>query len=246
MARMEDSTNPANFSSRQVNAEIKRTIWPALRGAGFDKFNARNGWRHAPDSIAVVKFQSFSSYHATRHKCTSFSFCVNLGVYYPCVHDTPWASRWPVLYRVKPTEPPEHGCHARLHLEKRISQPEYPRLGIWYIRADGSNLTDIVDDALKVIIDIGLPWLERFTSLPYALAKYQQPREVGRKEHVCALGTFKAAVEGSALAFSLKDYAAAKRLWNAFMECDRRFQNPEWVEQARTVISLCDEREMQS
>ncbi len=232
-----------DFSSRQVNAEIKRKVWPALRNAAFDKLNARNGWRHTSDSIAVVNFQSFSSYHAARHKCTSFSFCVNLGVYYTCVHDTPWASKWPVLYRVRPTEPPEHGCHARLHLEKRIQQPEYPRSGIWYIAPDGSNLVDVVDDAMRVIVDVGLPWLEKFTSLPYALAEYQQPRDVGRKEYVCAFGTFKAAAEGSALAFSLKDYGAARRLWHAFMECERRYQNPEWLEQARTVIALCEERD---
>ncbi|HEX4052795.1 MAG TPA: hypothetical protein VHX86_00885 [Tepidisphaeraceae bacterium] len=192
---MQGSGGPVDFSSRQVNAEIKRKVWPTLRVAGFDKFNAR---------------------------------------------------KWPAFYRVQPTEPPEYGCHARLHLEKRILQTEYPRLGIWYVRPDGSNLAAVIQDALSVIVDVGLPWLEKFTSLPYALAEYQRPREVGREEYVCAFGTFKAAAEGSALAFSLKDYAAAKSLWRSVVESDRGSRHPEWLEQARAIIALCDERRVQS
>jgi hypothetical protein len=243
---MQPSGTPIEFSSRQVNVEIKRKIWPMLRSAGFDKFNARNAWRHAPESISVVNFQSFSSYHAARHKCTSFSFCINLGVYYPCVHDTPWARKWPVLYRVRPSEPPEYGCHARLHLEKRILQSEYPRLGIWYVHPNGSNLTAVIEDALGVILEVGSPWLEKFTNITYALTEYQRPREIGRKEYVCAFGTFKAAAEGSALAFSLKDYAAAINLWRAVEESDRGSRNAEWLEQARSIICLCEERKMHS
>jgi hypothetical protein len=234
MAWMQSSVD---FSSRQVNAEIKRKVWPALRAAGFDKFNARNGWRHASDSIAVVNFQSFSSHHAERNKCTSFSFCVNLGVYYPCVHDTPWAAKWPVLYRVRPSEPPEFGCHARLHLEKRIAQPEYPHLGIWYVRPDGSNLVDVIEDALSVIVDIGLPWLEKVTRLPYALAEYQRPRELNRTEYVSAFGTLAAAEAGSAIAFLLNELEAAMALWESVATSDYYSRFPETLEQARSILS---------
>jgi hypothetical protein len=86
--------------------------------------------------------------------------------------------------------------------------------------------------------------VEKFTSLQYALSEYQRPRELGRKEYVCAFGTFKAAREGSAIAYVLKDYKAVRSLWQAVVESDHGSRNPEWLEQARTVISIVDAEQM--
>lgn len=234
------------FSSRQVNAEIKRKVWPALRAAGFGKTNARNAWRNATDTIAVVNFQSFNSYHAAGLGCTSFSFCVNLGVYYLCVHKTPWASKWPDRYGVPPIEPAEYCCHARLHLEKLLFQPEFPRLDIWYVRLDGSNLDAVIDDARRVILDVGLPWLEKFTSLPYALAEYQRPHEYNREDDVCALGTLNGAEEGSAIALALKDFETATALWQSVVDSEYYTRFPDALEKARSILSLIGEEQVKA
>ncbi len=229
------------FTSKQVNAAIKEKVRPALRAAGFDKFDPRNGWRHRPESIAVVNFQSFNAYKAGTLGCTTFSFGVNAAVYYPCVHDTPWAAKWPVFFQVRPADPPESGCHARRQLEKRVSQPDYPRPDIWYVRPDGENLGAVIDDAVAAIVDVGLPWLDAFGDLSHALSEYRTPRQVGRKEYVCAFGTEKAADEGSAVAFALGDLDAARSLWQAVIDSPYYARFPETLAKARSILSSIDD-----
>jgi hypothetical protein len=47
--------------SRAVTREIRRVVWPALRGEGFETFTGRTAWRYADDAVDVVNFQSFSA-----------------------------------------------------------------------------------------------------------------------------------------------------------------------------------------
>jgi len=70
------------MDSRIVAREIKNEIWPLLRNHGFSEFTGKSAWRRLPEQIHVVNFQSFSRYLAERVGCTTFSFALNLGIYF--------------------------------------------------------------------------------------------------------------------------------------------------------------------
>jgi hypothetical protein len=123
-------------------------------------------------------------------------------------------------------------------LEKGISQRVYPRKDIWYVQADGANLSNVVDDACQAIIKTGLTWLEEFSNLSYALTEYQRPRELDRTESVAAFGTLSAADEGSAIAFALNDLEAAKALWQSIITSEYYSRFPDTLEQARSILSV--------
>jgi hypothetical protein len=114
-------------------------------------------------------------------------------------------------------------------------------LSIWYVRPDGSNLAQVIEDAVNVILDVGVPWLEKFTNLAYALTEYRHPREVGRDEYVCAYGTLKAAAEGSAVALALRGFDAAISLWQSVLDSEYYSRLPDTLEQARSILSLIND-----
>ena len=132
------------MDSRIVNREIRREIRPALRQAGFDAFTARTAWRHFEDRVWVVNFQSFNSYFALVDGCTTFSFAVNLGLYFVGLEDQGDGSAL--------IKPKDYQCHFRGKLSKRIIQANYVRKDIWYVEPDGSNLLEVLDDARQILL----------------------------------------------------------------------------------------------
>lgn len=170
------------MDSKVVNRQIKQLVWPMLREGGFSRFDARNAWRSNARAVEVVNFQSFNSRMADSLGCTSFSFALNLGVYYLDVHGVPWIADWPAEWIIRPQRPEEARCQARYHLNKSISQAEFPRNSIWYVKRDGSNVVDAVTDAAKVIRDVGLPWLFKFRDPIYALKEFLLPRTLDGEE----------------------------------------------------------------
>ena len=73
------------MDSRAVAKEINREIWPLLRREGFTKFSSRTAWRHTPEQIHVVNYKSFNSYLAEGVGCTTFSFALNLGIFFRAI-----------------------------------------------------------------------------------------------------------------------------------------------------------------
>jgi hypothetical protein len=136
-----------------------------------------------------VNFQSFNRYLADAIRATTFSFSVNLGVFYPAIADrSAIASFIPDRSR-----PPEWHCQARKHLGKGLAQPNtmlkrrrfdprapQPSLGrwvdrpdVWYVLGDGSNLDLVVRDAHDRILEVGIPWLDRLSDLAEARRHFQ-------------------------------------------------------------------------
>jgi len=147
------------MDSRIVAREIKSQVWPFLRADGFEAFTAKTAWHCAPDQIRVVNFQSFNSSLAQSVHCTTFSFALNLGIYFraiPCLH--------PGKNGVISDRPKEWQCHFRRRLSKTISQPVLPRQDTWYVDPEGRNLLEVAGDARTVLLRDGLPWFERLVS----------------------------------------------------------------------------------
>lgn len=149
------------MGSSVVSREIRREVWPVLRQQGFDAFTSRTAWRHLPDRVWVVNFQSFSSYFSLVDGCTTFSFAMNIGIYLDALAEN-------VDAKVR-ARPRDYHCHFRAKLAKGIHQQNYTRSDIWFVDPQGSNLLDVVDDARRVLLSEGMGWFDRLSGLDQVL-----------------------------------------------------------------------------
>ena len=70
------------MDSKVVNKVINKNIWSFLKEQGFSMFTSRSAWRFNQDTIEIINFQSFNSYLAEVLGCTTYSFTVNLAIYF--------------------------------------------------------------------------------------------------------------------------------------------------------------------
>jgi hypothetical protein len=195
---------PARIDSKAVDRSLRAILWPRLKSEGFDRRTGRTTWRDRPDCVQTVNIQSFNSYLAEAIGSTTFSFSVNLGVFYAVIAD-----HSPLGSFVKDrSRPAEHHCQARYHLAKGISQPNLPstkrwfdprvarplygswqdRPDVWYVVGDGSNLDEVVTDARDRIVAIGLPWLERLSDLSEARRAFLEDPSTSHARGIVAEG----------------------------------------------------------
>ena len=158
------------MDSKVVNKAIRDVLRPSLKENGFIKFTGRDSWRVKKDTIEVINFQSFNSYNAEILGVTSFSFGVNLGVYYKGINSIRFA------FKISKDYPKEYECQARRSLLKNIEQ-EYSRPDVWYIEKNGSNIEDCIIDVRNILLEMGLDWLDRFSDLNYALNAFCEKEE---------------------------------------------------------------------
>ncbi len=162
------------INSRVVAREIKNEIWPLLRREGFTRFSPKTAWRYTAEQIHVVNYQSFNSYRAGSLDCTTFSFCLNLGIFFRAV---PFKCQ--ITKGLDPSVRPQAAdCHFHLQPLKNIEQPILERRDIWFVEPDGRNLLQCLEDSRNAIVREGLPWFERFKSLEYVLALLMDQEEL--------------------------------------------------------------------
>jgi len=70
---------------RVVGIAIRQRVRPVLKEAGFAEFTERKAWRQSEHTIDHATFRSFTSYIAEGVGCTTFSFAVEVGVYFRCM-----------------------------------------------------------------------------------------------------------------------------------------------------------------
>lgn len=147
------------MNSRSVNKAINKRINPLLQSCGFVSSTVRNYRRYKEDRVEVINFQSFNSYLAERVHCTTFSFSINLGIYFLCVpHEH-------LKFKDGKPLPEECDCNFRKTIQKNIKQNELRRRDIFYIASDGSNLEAVMDDAFSSIQNIGITWFAQFNDM---------------------------------------------------------------------------------
>jgi hypothetical protein len=158
-----------SVDSKAVSRELRAVVRPMLKDAGFTAFRGRDSWRILEGQTWVVSVQSFSSYLAEGVGCTTFSFSVRLGLRLADDMATP-------LPRDR-AFPKDHEASFRFTALKRLAQPWFhpwgdpvasDRRDVWFVRADGSNLPQAVDDACRVIAASGLRQLEAYREPLYA------------------------------------------------------------------------------
>ena len=166
----------ALVDSRVVNKEIRSAIWPLLKHAGFEHFSPRTAWRHLPDQIDVLNFQSYNSYNAGVLGVTTYSFSVNLGCFLTYI-----PPQWPPKTKGDLPTPLESECQFRARLHRKIPQPGNPHADIWSISEDGRNLTESLAEVARQIKDVAFSWFEILRDRREVLRILQtEPGEMGK------------------------------------------------------------------
>lgn len=147
---------------KSVIKAYKDTIVPLLRSNGFKIFRGSTAWRHSEKRIDVVELEFFPRDKGRQWGITPVSFALPVGCFFPFV---------PSLVEPKIKKegdlvlPKEINCHIRRTTDRRLRQRQTKIPNIWYVKPNGSNLQDTMDDARTVLLEEGLPWFDHFSDL---------------------------------------------------------------------------------
>ena len=147
------------MDGKAVGRALRQGVRPLLRDFGFATFTDRKAWRETEYTIDHVTFRSFSAYNAGVLGCTSYSVTVEVGVFYRCFN--------PELAR-----PQDYDCTFRAILGKSVRQPFFATEwgpakdspSVLYVKSDGSNLDEVVNEAKRLLEAQGLPFMGRFNN----------------------------------------------------------------------------------
>jgi hypothetical protein len=145
------------MDSRVVSKELWKVLRPLFKEAGWSSFTSRTARRFGNARIDVINFQSFNSYLAEMIGCTTYSFSVRLGCFFPVIPHSGIKVKDGLLM------PEEYHCHLRRTLYKKFSQPECPRADVFYVDPEGKYFPAIVGGVQQEIASEGMAWFQRFS-----------------------------------------------------------------------------------
>lgn len=159
------------MDGRVVGQAIRKDVRPLLKDAGFTSFTDRKAWRETEYTFDHVNFRSYNAYHAGVLGCTSYSFTVEVGVFYRCFD--------PSLER-----PQDYQCTFRALLGKTIRQPFFAtewgpaqdRPEVLHILPDGSNLEEVIEESKHLMRTQGLPFLDHYNNPERAFSSLMNER----------------------------------------------------------------------
>lgn len=169
-----------------LNRALRRSLWPALREAGFATRTDRIAWKHDGGHTDLVEVSALGS-AADAVGATPVSFSAYVGSL------PAWFGGRPVPERKGLPAPHYWNCVLQRTLLKTLSQPwftpfsrppaastprsfllhreglkrvfrrdTHDRPAVWFVKDDGSNLDEVVKDLLQVVSSVGLPLLDAF------------------------------------------------------------------------------------
>jgi len=165
----------ASPESKEVSKAIRMAVWPQLRENGFTKFTQTTAWRYEVDRIDILNFQQMGALIARGVDSTSFSFSVNLAIYFPFIPEPP-----PTHKSIAKGQPPEYCGHFRSAVKSpsEFAVPSYSSL--WFVSEDLSNLLEIMLEVRSRVWHYALPWFERHGDLrtAYSVALDEESYDV--------------------------------------------------------------------
>jgi precorrin-6x reductase len=81
-------------------------------------------------------------------------------------------------------------CDVRPVLWKTIPQAETEKPYVWFVREDGSNLSEVVDDARAVLLTTGMAWINEFSDLARILSFAENEPEEWDAQGTTITGTW--------------------------------------------------------
>jgi hypothetical protein len=172
--------------TRAINRALRQTLWPALREVEFVTRTDRIAWRHEGGHTDLVEVSALGSL-ADSIGATSVSFGAYVGSvpawfigrtvpvrnglpaphYWHCelqrtLHKTlsqPWFNPFA---RPPATTTPRSFLLHREGLQRVLRRDTHDRPDVWFVKDDGSNLDEVMQDLLDVVSSVGLPLLDAF------------------------------------------------------------------------------------
>jgi hypothetical protein len=170
-------------TSAVVNRSLRKRVTPLLREAGFQKVDARNGWRWREKVVLVFNIRAVGSYFADVTGWPPGSVGVWLGGFYTFGV----ASSSIKVDKEGRRLPAEYQCHMRSHLECGLDQAnrvcalpnpaERARRDIWWLDPDGANSEEVASDIAVSLLEHGVPWYWHISDLETALASVEGERD---------------------------------------------------------------------
>ena len=175
------------MDQRDLSAALRRNYWPRLRDLGFRTRTDRAAWRDASEAVDVVDIWTVGQ-NAIACGCTPVSISAMVGSIpsfmppppawtiktgmprprYPDCHlkiqltkqlVQPWFS--PFASAPSSRIPRSFATHLD-GLRSVIRHDRHDRSDIWYVKDDGSNLDEVLEDLWRATSEVGLPMLDRF------------------------------------------------------------------------------------
>lgn len=172
--------------SAVINRSLRAHVSPALRRAGFEDIDARNGLAWKGPCIRVLIVRAVGGYFSQVTGWPASSVNVWLGVHYTFIPPSP---------RIQVGEdgrlrPKDVDCQRRSHLERRsagrplrtLSNPaERERQDLWWLEPDGSNADDVAKDIAEAVDGPGRAWFEAGSDLSRVLAEVEAEHDCMNK-----------------------------------------------------------------
>jgi hypothetical protein len=176
------------IETRDLDKGLRGTLWAALKAHGFTERTERVAWRYVGDDVDVVEVQAVGQ-HAEVLGCPALSVSAIVAAYPRFLPRASWLPAKdghlrPHYWHCDPFrrfmsktlkqpwfrpfgEPRDRRMLSsfRLHRDalKRIIDPSVrDRPETWYMRDDGSNLGENLEDITQVVLSTGLDLLDQF------------------------------------------------------------------------------------
>jgi hypothetical protein len=173
---------------KELNRRLRATFWPAVKAHGFDERTDRVAWRYAGEYIDIVELQAVGQ-DATAVGCPPLSLSVYVAAYPPFLerdtqipvregrlrphywHCDPFSRSMdktiaqPWFLPFSETQDKRMLPSFRLHLEalsKLVDRTAHDVPDIWYMRDDGSNMDQNLEDLTAVVLSSGMYLLDQF------------------------------------------------------------------------------------
>jgi hypothetical protein len=159
---------PRTAAQRVLDLVVASALVPALREAGYRR-DKRTFRRTSSECIQVVNVQSSQWGSAASQR-----FTLNLGVFFPRVHDELAGYSGVRIGHAGPRE-------AHCHLRQRIGGLMPERRDLWWDIEAAEDPSSVSNDARAALTRFGLPWLE-------AMAEFDTARRAVQDWPLQALG----------------------------------------------------------
>jgi hypothetical protein len=170
----------------ELSRALRANFWPNLKAVGFDSRTDRAAWRYADEAVEVVEVQSVGP-DAPACGCPSVSFTAVVGSVPSFMGPPPtrtvkdgrprpryWDCRLQVRLEKTLSQPwfepfsaprsstlPASVLAHRRALRSVIRKDRHDRPDIWFVRDDGTNLDEVIEDLWHVTDRVAIPWLDR-------------------------------------------------------------------------------------
>jgi hypothetical protein len=135
--------------AHRIDRAMKHALVPDLRRSGF-KGSGRTFHRRLDYAVQVVNVQASMSNFADTGR-----FTINLGVFFP-----------EVAAFIDPGRVPERPKEYQCTIRARIGKPMDAATDYWWSVGPNTIDSQLGDEVAKTFFTYGLPWLERYSSLP--------------------------------------------------------------------------------